>query len=432
MLLCTNDDVRPGLKLTDFGLALAGERAERIDGGTPLFMAPEQFDADGRDLGPWTDLYALGCLAYWLATGAPPFVDESWRMLAARHVEEKPAPLAPSLDLPAGFSPWVLRLLEKNPAKRYRCAADADAALAALDPGRPAPPANRLPDGLDDAILAASVIAKDAKDVRPDNRTIVKVAAPTEILPPRTDLVVRVHSVAPEVSAPKPPSAAAITSTPRSTLSASDEADSFDDDTAHGKRTSSNSGTQPPPLDVGAARPPRSWRSGTPPIVDLRLVEAGLSLWGLRPVPLVRPRQRARSRCGTRCSRCTSAGSRASSSCEARRASARAASPSGRATARSRRALRSCGRRRSSRSPREATGSPAWSPTTPPSSRPATTSAPSNSKRRRGCRAGSTAPTSPRTSCARSPAGATACSRQAKSGRARWCDCSPRARASGR
>lgn len=267
VLLCTIDDVRPGIKLTDFGLAQADDRADRLDGGTPLFMAPEQFDIDGRDLGPGTDLYALGCLTHWLATGAPPFVDGSWHMLAARHIEEQPRPLPPS-DAPDGLSAWMLRLLEKSPARRYRCAADADQALAALDAQRAPPPSDRLPEGVVDLLLAAS-IAVEIDKVRPDDATVLKAGGATEIAPDR-DVTF--------TFAAAPPSSGAPAAMERSAGSPSDEGSSPE---------RSNSQTQQPPLDVGAASPPRSWRAGARSLVDLRLVEAGLSLWGLRPVPLV-------------------------------------------------------------------------------------------------------------------------------------------------
>ena len=65
------------LKLVDFGIARAldaeqrNERTSMQASGTPKYMAPEQFTGEGRVQGPWTDLYALGCLAWELATGAP-------------------------------------------------------------------------------------------------------------------------------------------------------------------------------------------------------------------------------------------------------------------------------------------------------------------------------------------------------------------------
>jgi len=245
VLLCTDDDARPGLKLTDFGLASWG-RDNTFAGGTPVYMAPEQFDGDPRDVGPWTDLYSLGVLATALATGRPVFSGAGWRELERQHRKEPPPTMALRPDVPVGFADVVARLLAKDPAGRYRCAADVDAALAALDPSRPAPPPDRLPPSLatiaaaaartrDAAALAAAMTLRREGPLAPD--------APTEAL-------VRVT--------PKP-------ATPW---------------------TPSGETTRPP--SVGAVAPPSSWRSaGQGPLPDLRLVEAGLSLWGLRPVPLV-------------------------------------------------------------------------------------------------------------------------------------------------
>ncbi len=270
VLLCTDDDVRPGLKLTDFGLALH-ERSERLDGGTPLFMAPEQFDSDS-DLGSWTDLYALGCMAHWLATGAPPFVDDSWRKLAVKHVREPAPRLAAGVDAPEGFTDWVARLLEKNPALRYRCAADADAALAELDPTRPPPPRDRLPDGIANAGRAFDA-ADDTADVAADAATVLRSPlADTEVLPPRGD----------ERRAPWEGVAAPVAERGAAPGARSEGGAPPAMSTSLPSQT-----TQPPEVDVSAARPPSTWRAPQAPLPDLRLIDAGLSLWGLRPVPLV-------------------------------------------------------------------------------------------------------------------------------------------------
>jgi tetratricopeptide (TPR) repeat protein len=114
--------------LADFGLALpleedpSGERPA----GTPTHVAPEQIR--GGRLGPWTDLYALGCLAYELVCGAPPFLGSSRELLRAHLTQPAPAP-RPTFEVPPGFAAWVLKLLRKDPLSRYDRAADALAAL---------------------------------------------------------------------------------------------------------------------------------------------------------------------------------------------------------------------------------------------------------------------------------------------------------------
>ncbi len=134
-------DARPGVKLTDFGLAFAREvegRSRAVVTGTPAYMSPEQFRREWRDYGPWTDLYALGCLAWRLAAGEPPFGRKRPpEVLSVAH-QELPLPaFAPRFAVPAGFGAWLATLLEKDPARRLQRAADATAALLALEGSDP-------------------------------------------------------------------------------------------------------------------------------------------------------------------------------------------------------------------------------------------------------------------------------------------------------
>src|SRR5918998_3979477 len=68
-----------GVKIADFGIAKALDSVETkltVTGttiGTPAYMAPEQ--ARAREIGPWTDLYALGTVAFELLAGHTPFGD---------------------------------------------------------------------------------------------------------------------------------------------------------------------------------------------------------------------------------------------------------------------------------------------------------------------------------------------------------------------
>lgn len=87
--------------------------------GTPEYMSPEQ--AEGRALGPHTDLYALGVVLYQMVTGNLPFSAPTFIALIAKTVHEPP-PL-PSLQVPDGKLPktledLVLRCLAKSPDDR--------------------------------------------------------------------------------------------------------------------------------------------------------------------------------------------------------------------------------------------------------------------------------------------------------------------------
>ncbi|MCP4807853.1 MAG: protein kinase [Proteobacteria bacterium] len=138
VLLSGPADLRPGLKLADFGLAHAGESISARAGaaGTPRYMAPEQFLAQWRDYGPWTDLYAVGCLAWELATGTGPHPGRGYVTLRQAHLHETPRSLKPSPSLPRGYESWLRKLLEKDHRRRFQCAADAAYALARLPPPR--------------------------------------------------------------------------------------------------------------------------------------------------------------------------------------------------------------------------------------------------------------------------------------------------------
>ena len=128
---------RPEWKLTDFGIAWLG--AERDKGkrgvavGSPTTMAPEQATAQWRNLGPGTDLYALGCIAWWLSTGAPPYRGADPLETMKMQVYEDLPPFRPALNVPPGFSLWLRTLLQKRPEDRMACAADAIEALTRVE-----------------------------------------------------------------------------------------------------------------------------------------------------------------------------------------------------------------------------------------------------------------------------------------------------------
>jgi serine/threonine protein kinase/tetratricopeptide (TPR) repeat protein len=133
------------IKVTDFGLShvfdvFGAESSALHDGvhtlmGTPAYMAPEQVRGDLRAIGPWTDLYALGCTAYALATGSSPFGRQRTSTLEdviRAHLDDQVPPMEARCAVPPGFEGWVKTLLEKDPAHRFRCAADAAWSLSQL------------------------------------------------------------------------------------------------------------------------------------------------------------------------------------------------------------------------------------------------------------------------------------------------------------
>jgi eukaryotic-like serine/threonine-protein kinase len=122
------------VKLADFGLAFTLDRQGQWtdpDGvsGTPLSMAPEQLQGQWRDYGPWTDLYALGCLAHEMVCRRPVFPPGAG---IASRLAQQPAALEPAITVPAGLQGWLGRLLQPSPRDRFQRAADAAHALAEL------------------------------------------------------------------------------------------------------------------------------------------------------------------------------------------------------------------------------------------------------------------------------------------------------------
>jgi len=127
------------VKVLDFGLVKFDGSQSMMDTvkatshlttGTPAYMAPEM--ANGDPVDRRADLYALGCVAYWLLTGHMVFEADSPLKMLIQHIQAQPVP--PSLrgdrPVPPALEQLVLRCLEKDPARRP---STADDILAELD-----------------------------------------------------------------------------------------------------------------------------------------------------------------------------------------------------------------------------------------------------------------------------------------------------------
>ncbi|MFN3197699.1 MAG: protein kinase domain-containing protein, partial [Bradymonadia bacterium] len=130
------------LLLSDFGLAHFaepehGQPEQPILAGTPHYMSPEQLKGHWRSYGPWTDLYALGCMAFELATGRPPFDGNSPVEIARNHISSPVPDLPGWLELPKAFNAWLKRIMAKEPEERFERAADAAFQLARINPPTP-------------------------------------------------------------------------------------------------------------------------------------------------------------------------------------------------------------------------------------------------------------------------------------------------------
>ncbi|HEU4610435.1 MAG TPA: serine/threonine-protein kinase, partial [Kofleriaceae bacterium] len=108
----------PRVKVIDFGVSRMVDEPppeEASIAGTPAYMAPEQWR--GRPA-PASDVYALGCMLYELATGETPF-DGSLPQLMLAHLEQRPArPTWLRAGVPIELERVILRALAKDPALR--------------------------------------------------------------------------------------------------------------------------------------------------------------------------------------------------------------------------------------------------------------------------------------------------------------------------
>ncbi len=116
-------------KVLDFGLVKSLKETQAhtmtLEGtttGTPAYMAPEvamSNSFDGR-----SDLYSLGCVAYFLLTGQPVFQGGTIAAIALAHVQQTPLPPSQrtELPIPAALEQLVMKCLEKDPANRPRSA----------------------------------------------------------------------------------------------------------------------------------------------------------------------------------------------------------------------------------------------------------------------------------------------------------------------
>jgi eukaryotic-like serine/threonine-protein kinase len=135
IFLCTQGGMKDSAKVLDFGLAKVTEREMRPGSliltqegmvfGTPEFMSPEQ--AQGKTLGPPSDIYSLAVILYEVLTGKLPFEAKSPMDHIQQHVTQAPIPIgerAPDRTFPPLLWPVLSRAMAKKPEDRFASAAD--------------------------------------------------------------------------------------------------------------------------------------------------------------------------------------------------------------------------------------------------------------------------------------------------------------------
>jgi serine/threonine protein kinase len=166
-------DVKPGnvmltdegqVKVLDFGIARAsGAEAVTRTGlvmGSASYLSPEQ--AQGSSADERSDVYALGCVLFQMATGRAPFVADDPVAALYQHVNE-PVPLPSAIrSIPPALEDVIMRCLAKAPGDRYASAAALETALLEAPLGGPNATEPLTPvSNAETAPIPAAIVAPD-------------------------------------------------------------------------------------------------------------------------------------------------------------------------------------------------------------------------------------------------------------------------------
>ena len=126
------------LKVLDFGLVKSSQSEESSletkDGqitGTPAYLPPEAIRGE-PPIGPYSDLYALGCVAYFLLVGRPIFGAKNLLETAAGHLHEEPPRPSDEVECPEALEALILELLAKKIDERPASAEEVASRIEAM------------------------------------------------------------------------------------------------------------------------------------------------------------------------------------------------------------------------------------------------------------------------------------------------------------
>lgn len=152
-----NDDGEA--KLADFGLAREESDSSITQTGqmmgTPYYMSPEQARGD-RGVDSRADLYSLGATFYHMVTGRLPFKGDTPTIVVLKHIEEPVIPPKEHFpELSEGVNGIILRMMEKDPGRRYATPQELIEDLDAFESGQPVG---------SQAATAATIVGDDLAD----------------------------------------------------------------------------------------------------------------------------------------------------------------------------------------------------------------------------------------------------------------------------
>jgi len=135
IILCERGGKPDVAKVVDFGLVKEiSDASTQVVLGTPAYIAPEAV-TDPSHVGPAADLYAVGCVGYFLLTGRTVFDGDRPVDICMQHVTATPAPPSRHAEVPAELEAIIMRCLAKQPADRFATATELVEALRTLPNG---------------------------------------------------------------------------------------------------------------------------------------------------------------------------------------------------------------------------------------------------------------------------------------------------------